>query len=183
MNHHDRQSRDSSTLNPAGAARRRLIKAAGLGALTGVVSVDWRKPSVRIGALTAHAQGSNLCQIDYSVNATINPDVGGAISISLLGFDTAAQSQLLGSGVIFDSGAVTGSTVTGGTETYQLQVSASITLGNSDVTISLTQAATCCGDDAGFGFVIDPSGTDGTFAWPGPQVYPDDGNCNLILPL
>jgi hypothetical protein len=46
---------DKSRLKPSGAARRRLMKAAGLTAIAAAVSIDWQKPAVRIGTLAAHA--------------------------------------------------------------------------------------------------------------------------------
>ena len=50
--------KDETTLEPTGAARRRLIKAAGLSAVASLVSFDWQRPMVRLGFLPAHAQGS-----------------------------------------------------------------------------------------------------------------------------
>ena len=45
-------------LDETGSARRRLLKAAGLSAVAGLVTLDWRKPSIHVGSLPAHAQGS-----------------------------------------------------------------------------------------------------------------------------
>lgn len=174
---------DSSTLNPAGTARRRLIKAVGLGAVASIVSIDWQKPSVRLGALPAHAQGSISCVLTYIVPATILPTGGGggAISVTLIGSDTGGSFEF-NSGVIFDQGEISGSTTTDGTDQLTLSMSASYTLGGQSLSISFFPQATCCFDAEGYGFQLSPEGTDGTHARETFTVDPDDGACNVFLP-
>ncbi len=60
---------DDSRHNPNGAARRRLLKALGLGAVATQIGIDWSKPAIRLGALPAHAEATMTdgCTVAYAL--------------------------------------------------------------------------------------------------------------------
>ncbi len=66
---------DSSDLNPHAAARRRLLKAVGLGVGAGLISIDWAKPALRLGALPAHAQGSEVCGATWAISIVASGEI------------------------------------------------------------------------------------------------------------
>lgn len=75
---------DETSLNPAGAARRRLIKSLGLAAVASRVAIDWRKPQIHLGGLPAHAAGSpRLCQFNLSM--TFAPSGTNPITLQIVG--------------------------------------------------------------------------------------------------
>ncbi len=115
------QQDDRNTLNPAGAARRRLLKAAGLGAVAAGLSLDWRTPRVRLGALPTHAQATIAdCTVGYTLNL-VNLDPSGQSAMAALGLSDSNGSSTLASTIIYDTTSthqISASTTQGPSETY-----------------------------------------------------------------
>ncbi len=184
MSEKDRRSvgpEDTSTLNPAGAARRRLLKALGLTAVAGSVAIDWKRPAIRLGSTPLHAQPSPLsCDVAYSVSATIDPNVGGAMSMSLIGSDTGG-SFLMTSDVLFDSGTLSVTTVTTGTDDLTLSAAVSWTLGDN-ASMLYTAGATCCTATASETRVNNDAAVDASQGFWFFIVDSDDGDCSVTIP-
>ncbi len=76
---------DASGLNPAGAARRRLLKAAGLAAVASTIAVDWQRPAIRLGGLPAHAQATTQdCTMSFTVTADVTDTAASGYTLSLI---------------------------------------------------------------------------------------------------
>jgi len=159
-------SDDRSTLNPAGAARRRLSRAAGLGAVAASVSLDWRKPVISLGGLPAHAQASRVgCPVDLAFTVSGSPE--GAYSVTV-----TAGASILGATSWVGSQSHPFSTAyfQGTSQTVAAGIDYSIGAG----TLFMSGAATCCtGQNFNSNSRTDPSGSL-TFVVP---TTLDDGNC------
>ncbi len=79
---------DEPGLNPAGAARRRLIRSLGLAAVASQVAIDWHKPRIHLGGLPAHAEATDrLCSFNLSMSfsaTSTNPITLGVVGETLL---------------------------------------------------------------------------------------------------
>lgn len=166
---------DSSTLNPSGVARRRLIKALGLGALAAPLSLDWSEPKIRLGSLPAHAVATiNGCFIGASLTVSGSSGVAGSFAIALVGTGgTLAQTQWTGSSstylVSFD-----GTQPPSSAETIQIHW----TKGNSDEEIVVQSEASCCDAYVGSSTQVCFVTTSGAYDW----IYfdtQDDGECKI----
>ncbi len=122
---------DEGGLNASGAARRRLIRAVGMGSLGAMVSLDWSRPAIRLGALPAHAAASVSCAVGiYALQIDAS---GGGIGVSILvSTDTAVDSS-------YASSFATTFTASG-SETA-LVVNASVTVSSP---AGITLGRTCC---------------------------------------
>ncbi len=178
---------DRSTLNPAGAARRRLIKAAGLGLVASQVSFDWRKPSVSIGSTPAHAQPSvtpAACTVGFTVSMSANAS-SQSYSIQLVSEGTG------------DSGFGTGTSVNASADVLRTLTASYVQPSDDTIindilysvrslgTIDLTWSATCCtADFSASTQITGPSNSasstgvaSGFASWAS-----EDGECSLGLP-
>lgn len=176
------KAEDGSALNPAGAARRRLIKAAGLSAIAGLVSIDWQRPAIRLGSLSAHAGASvSGCSLEVGASASISPTggAGGTITLALIVSGPGGTTELT-SDSFFDVGTLTGTTTGAPSETLSIGFSYSTDgPGSTDGdNLYLILGATCCTNETAVGNDFIPAS--GTIfeieAIPG-----DDGSCSVSL--
>lgn len=138
---------DRNTLNPAGAARRRLLKAAGLGAVAAGLSLDWQTPHVRLGALPAHAESTTEgCDVTVALTVAANSGfsvVGyyGDSSHTTFGATLSPGGEPVTLGTTYSQPANT---------TYSAGVSRT---GTDGISYSATFEATCCtAIESGVGF-------------------------------
>lgn len=178
--------KDRSTLNPAGAARRRLIKAVGLGLVGSQISFDWNKPKVSIGSTPVHAQPSvmvDACTVGYTVSMSANADtMEYSIQLTSSGSDGAS----FGTGTSVNASATNLRTLTG---SYVQPSGESVFNGflytvQSLGTLDLTWSATCCTEDAVADASISvPTIGSATGDWDMfGSTAAEDGECTIILP-
>lgn len=162
---------DTTGLNPAAPARRRLLRALGLSAVATAVGVQWQRPVVSLGGLPAHAEGSALteCQVGtVAVGATRE----GVMSYTLYSGTSEGQTVTVEESTTNDA-ARWETTITGVNESifFQCDVAwASV----SNRPYSVTWEADCCTDlmrteANGLG------GTGQSLAWF--RSFDDDGFC------
>jgi hypothetical protein len=172
------EPKSESEFNPAGAARRRLLRAltASGGAIAGgLLAPKWTKPVINAAILPAHAQATMVvapaCPISASV--AIVPSSSVPYTAVILASDTNAVSTTLASSVIGgESTIVTGeiSTLLPGSYSALFFVQFA-----SSVNWASTFTASCCSDFRSF------AGTDtATFAaFQQAIILNDDGSCSV----
>ncbi len=161
---------DEATLNPAGAARRRLIKALGLSAVASQVALDWREPKLHLGGLPAHAAGSpRLCPFNVSMSYTATLSGTNPISVGIV--PESLFSTTLGDGS-FSTEFMT--VLPTGTNS----ISVAWERGVSGDVFDYEFSASCCvatADSSGGAEDFEPlSGDEGVFA-----VQVGDGTCSF----
>lgn len=170
---------DPSDLNPAGAARRRLIQALGLGAVAASLSLDWTPPRVRLGSAPAHAAATGLgCEVSYWM--TVQGGNSSASNTVLLAASDSNGSTILDS-IAFsglNSGTLSAALflTESRTVTFGFDYTAPfVNTGTSESFMSFTNSISCC--DATQSLAHHLGGTGDTILFFSEVV--EDGNCQF----
>lgn len=139
-------TRDTSQLNPAATARRRLLKTLGMGAAAGMVSLDWTRPIVRLGALPAHAQASpNFCEITMQRAIEM---AEGSVSLYLT-LDLSGTLQATSSTTGSPSASLELVHLPTQSGTYSATFQWAMENSTSEIIYSYSQADLCCDESRG----------------------------------
>ncbi len=160
---------DASEKNPAATSRRRLLQALGVVGASGLISLDWQRPVVSIGGLSAHAQGSLECG---TAVVEIFMTKSGTGSITIIESRSDGTSPL--SEFSFSDTVSASASGTGIGEAVTVRADASWA-GGADLTFSVQ--ASCC--DEFFGSL---SGTTANITSAfvfGAMDFGDDGACGV----
>lgn len=169
---------DESELNPAGSARRRLLKALGLGAVATTLSIDWQRPAIRIGALPAHAQSTveSACTLFFTATAAAT-NIGdtGAFSLALIANMGAYSNEATWTGETQVSLTMSTLVPLGGERQWAV-----IHTRPSDSTFSFFYSGECCTfTESGMRFFEATGQTEDGYDWL--AVQPDPGACSFDL--
>lgn len=159
---------DSDELNPNGTARRRLIKALGLGAVASQLTLDWHSPEVRLGALPAHAQSTVDAACTVTLDVSIYPSATTPITVEFL-------PDLISTIVIGSS--TTDSTTFTLPASEHFDVSLAWNLGSATAGIGVEFAATCCTANYSNSYLA-PTGTQ-TVSYLFGIITADTGECGF----
>ncbi len=172
-------SADDSALNPSGAARRRLLKAVGLGALALPLSLEWQQPKVRFGGLPAHAIATiNGCFVGVSMTVSGSSGADGSFGVALVGtggtLDSTTWSQSSSTYLVGFNGSQP--------PNQSEPISVFWTKQNSENEIAVISEAYCCDESTGTPGSICFESTSGSY-----QLLEfatgDDGICEILLSI
>ena len=168
--------RDASELNPAAAARRRLLKSLGVGAAAGTIfSVDWTRPVVRLGALPVHAQSSpRVCSLVLQQHLSMASGTGTLqLNLSLEGTEVSSVSTV-GGPTLFLELAYDGGSSGSFTPSFQWSLE-----NPSGLTYSVTRSEYCCQSTETISAALSNPSSSDEFSGSGLDVLFDDGTCEL----
>jgi len=173
----DRRGDNPSDINPAAAARRRMIRALGSSGALSLASLavnGWRKPVVRAAVLPAHAQSSVAC----TVGVTIEMQDFNMFPVTFVGCigasgsngstDLGCVTQVFNSTAGLTDPSSTNGMFTAAPGTYTVSFLYDYNSGRPNITIS------CCDGPPFIDNLDDGTGSDDFIL-----IVNDDGECSL----
>jgi len=158
--------------NPAGAARRRMIRTLGSGggmALAGIIAGGWKKPVVEAVLLPAHATQSDTSQPDCTLFFTNVVSFGGLFTAGIA-FDANTVTQVPTDD---DQITVTASTIVNANQSNFYASGLVAISGGGEA--SQTVSASCCTNT----FADTATITLANFTYSVEIIY-DDGICSIV---
>lgn len=169
---------DHSALNPNASSRRRLLKALGFGAVATQLSLDWRKPAIRLGALPVHAQATQG-DCAYGMTITLAGEDGtDSYTVALWANSGAGSATVDSASFVGSNGGLVSYDAIGASGDY-------ISLGFSyskpeTAQIPFTASATCCDDNISTAMTA-AFGSEGNFNYIFEVAVQDVGDCTLTV--
>jgi len=141
----DNKNCELSDTNPAGSARRRMIRALGGSSalvLSNLAVHGWQRPVVRAAVLPAHAQSSPACQIGVSFSYEDQAIITRMVCIEILG---SAGTLTQGCTTLPSAASAGFSTTTGSVSANAAPGSYMVSFIWSVASGALTYTVSCCG--------------------------------------
>ena len=139
---------DSSTSNPQGAGRRRLLQLTGGIGASAIVSSEWKKPVIETVLIPAHAQTTDS---ESDSDSTQNSTPAGPCVLTI----SAAATLSISSGTITDDAVLNAGILGGSTATLTLLDDVVSTILSVNLTTTLPPGSYTAAFAIGFGQPID----------------------------